>query len=104
MDDYSKFPFVLACYSETLRLFPPVQMIPKVAAKDTSISVDENNDLGSIPDGVEKQEAEVPKVSFVVKKDTIIFIDPPGVREYILSAERRSLTMRLSRLQPSVLA
>ena len=32
-DDYALFTFILACYSETLRLFPPVQQIPKVAAE-----------------------------------------------------------------------
>lgn len=84
IDDYAKFPFILACYSETLRLFPPVQMIPKVAAQDANICVDARNDL-DLPqvdaEGSKKIESETPKVNFVVKKGTIIFVDPPGVRK-----------------------
>ena len=37
IDDYARFTFIFACYSETLRLFPPVQQIPKVVAKDMRI-------------------------------------------------------------------
>ncbi|KIM25305.1 hypothetical protein M408DRAFT_50530, partial [Serendipita vermifera MAFF 305830] len=49
MDDYAKFPFVLACYWETLRLFPPVQMIPKLVAKDVAITVQASNVNPSLP-------------------------------------------------------
>ena len=37
IDDYTRFTFILDCYSEILRLFPPVQQIPKVAAEDMRI-------------------------------------------------------------------
>lgn len=88
MDDYAKFPFVLACYSETLRLFPPVQMIPKIAAQDTSINVDASNVsytegnaapiTTSVSDGTTNGERQT---SFAIKKGTVIFVDPPGVRK-----------------------
>ncbi|KAG8815410.1 hypothetical protein FRC19_001051 [Serendipita sp. 401] len=95
-DDYPKFPFVLACYAETLRLFPPVQMIPKVAAQDVSISLETTNqDTTTVAQGADtnlRPSKEVdpfftsqdsytsaPHTNFVVKKDTIIMIDPPGV-------------------------
>jgi hypothetical protein len=93
MDDYAKFPFVLACYSETLRLFPPVQMIPKITAQDVNICVDARNDL-DVPQfdditkfpteaaGPEKENSVTRKVNFVAKKGTIVFVDPPGVRKY----------------------
>ena len=89
MDDYAKFPYILACYAETLRLFPPVQMIPKIAAKDTCISVETSNELHT------KGEKETDplfernaQTEFVIKKDTIIMIDSPGVREYHSSSCR----------------
>jgi hypothetical protein len=120
VDDYAKFPFVLACYSETLRLFPPVQMIPKIASQDVSITVQASNVMKSpnmespsnrpslstanprwsssastlIPDTAtlekttknanvptEPENEAIPHTTFVIKKGTIIFIDPPGVRE-----------------------
>ena len=86
MDDYVKFPFVLACFWETLRLFPPVQMIPKVAAQDTSVTVETTNAM----EPKEKNAGDLAAnamgestgyTTFVVKKGTIIFLDPPGVRE-----------------------
>ncbi|KAG8831296.1 hypothetical protein FRC17_003343 [Serendipita sp. 399] len=43
--DYPKFKFLLACYYETLRLFPPVQQIPKIAAEDTQILIEKSNDV-----------------------------------------------------------
>ena len=43
--DYSKFRFLLACYHETLRLFPPVQQIPKIAEEDTQIVIERTNEL-----------------------------------------------------------
>lgn len=55
--DYPKFKFLLACYYETLRLFPPVQQIPKVAAEDTQILIDKSNKVG--PDSpVPAQQSE----------------------------------------------
>jgi hypothetical protein len=84
MDDYAKFPFVLACFWETVRLFPPVQMIPKVAAQDTSITVETNNAVRTDSKDVDAPNAgEFGHTTFVVKKGTIIFLDPPGVRECI---------------------
>jgi Cytochrome P450 len=126
MDDYAKFPFVLACYSETLRLFPPVQMIPKVAARDVTITVQASNfveqsdpepttmsnfrpslsnihstwsssastlaaptpaseknlaEADTLLMGTQPEHEATSHTSFVVKKGTIIFVDPPGVRE-----------------------
>lgn len=43
--DYPNFRFLLACYYETLRLFPPVQQIPKIAAEDTQIVIERSNEL-----------------------------------------------------------
>jgi hypothetical protein len=62
--DYPKFRFLLACYYETLRLFPPVQQIPKIAAEDTQIVIErsnevEENDLGTSSDFV----AELPRAA-----------------------------------------
>jgi hypothetical protein len=87
MDDYAKFPFILACYSETLRLFPPVQMIPKIAARDVEVTVESTNDVApsslglSLPSDAKEMALPTPHTSFVVQKGTVIFIDPPGVRE-----------------------
>ncbi|KAG8818645.1 hypothetical protein FRC17_010764 [Serendipita sp. 399] len=92
-DDYAKFPYVLACYSETLRLFPPVQMIPKIAAQDVSISVETSNEAPVAAESSDSKSfkefdpfftakesyTSAPQTNFVVKKDTIIMIDPPGV-------------------------
>jgi len=38
-EDMSRFTYTLAVFYETLRLFPPVTMIPKVAAQDTTLTV-----------------------------------------------------------------
>ena len=120
MDDYAKFPFILACYSETLRLFPPVQMIPKIASQDVRITVQASNVIkplkaeptispsnqpahstlspssaftlapsttasetitGDTNVPIEPDNEATPYSTFVIKKGTIIFIDPPGVRE-----------------------
>ena len=43
--DYPKFRFILACYFETLRLFPPVQQIPKVVAEDLHVVVEKSNEM-----------------------------------------------------------
>jgi hypothetical protein len=84
MDDYAKFPFVLACFWETVRLFPPVQMIPKVAAQDTSVTVETSNAIRTDSKDLDDPSAdEFGHTTFVVKKGTIIFLDPPGVRECI---------------------
>ena len=106
MDDYAKFPFVLACFWETIRLFPPVQMIPKVAAQDVSISVQTSNVMESPASGLPFTDTDLSneaksnstasksnllttdqstggQTTFVVKKGTIIFLNTPGVREYL---------------------
>jgi Cytochrome P450 len=62
--DYPKFRFLLACYYETLRLFPPVQQIPKIAAEDTQIVIERSNEveesnLGTSSDFV----AELPRAA-----------------------------------------
>jgi cytochrome P450 len=38
-EDMSRFTHTLAVFHETLRLFPPVTLIPKVAAEDTTLTV-----------------------------------------------------------------
>jgi len=48
--DYPKFRFILACYYETLRLFPPVQQIPKVVAEDLHVVVEKSNEMGEKPE------------------------------------------------------
>lgn len=55
--DYPKFKFLLACYHETLRLFPPVQQIPKVAAEDTQILIERTNEPEAINQPVQTQNA-----------------------------------------------
>jgi hypothetical protein len=47
--DYPKFRFILACYYETLRLFPPVQQIPKVVAEDLHVAVEKSNEMDDKP-------------------------------------------------------
>ncbi|KAG9002284.1 hypothetical protein FRB90_011406 [Tulasnella sp. 427] len=41
--DYKKFEYVLAVYFETLRMFPPVQQIPKKLSQDTVFTFDKSN-------------------------------------------------------------
>ena len=99
IDDYVRFPFILACYSETLRLFPPVQQIPKVAAKDMRIVLEKDNSQpisSSILNGTARFDGPMPysrasrrestvlpaQRELIVKKGTVVFVDPPAVREY----------------------
>jgi cytochrome P450 len=35
--DFSKLRYTLACYNESIRLFPPVPMLPKVATGPTTL-------------------------------------------------------------------
>ena len=101
IDDYTRFPFILACYSETLRLFPPVQQILKIAAEDMRIVLEKDNSQPislSILDGTAKFDGPMPysrasgkepsvlpaQRDLIVKKGTVVFIDPPAVREYIV--------------------
>lgn len=42
--DYKKFEYVLAVYFETLRIFPPVQQIPKKLSQDTVFTFDKSNE------------------------------------------------------------
>lgn len=98
IDDYTHFPFILACYSETLRLFPPVQQIPKVAAEDMRIVLEKDNSQPVSPNilnGTTKFDGPMPysrasgRVSsvlsvqreLIVKKGTVVFVDSPAVRE-----------------------
>jgi len=55
-EDMSSFTYSLAVFYETLRLFPPVPGIPKIAAEDTTLTV--NNTYGEkttfpVPSGTE---------------------------------------------------
>jgi len=53
--DYPKFRFILACYYETLRLFPPVQQIPKVVDDDLHVVVEKSNEMGDELEEAEEQ-------------------------------------------------
>jgi hypothetical protein len=44
LKDYPKFRYALATYYETLRLFPPVQQIPKHVEHDTAIVFEKSNE------------------------------------------------------------
>ena len=54
-DDFPKLRYVLACYNESVRLFPPVNIIPKVANVDTTIPyhdlVADERRVQSVPKG-----------------------------------------------------
>jgi len=108
VDDYARFPFTLACYSETLRLFPPVQQIPKVATKDMRIVLEKDNSQhisSSTLNGTAKFDGTMlysrasgrePAVlpaqrELIVKKGTVVFVDLPAVREY--STQSNSTTL-----------
>ena len=54
--DYPKFRFILACYYETLRLFPPVQQIPKIVAEDLHVVVEKSNDTDDKVGATEKDD------------------------------------------------
>lgn len=90
--DYEKFPFIQGCYLETLRLYPPVQQIPKIANEDTVIVVQKSNEgmagASTIQLKNDGDEALIApdlanSVSIPVKKGTIIMISPPGLRKFI---------------------
>jgi hypothetical protein len=123
IDDYARFPFVLACYSETLRLFPPVQQIPKVAAEDMRVVLEKDNTqpvLSSILNGTTKFDGPMPysracgkessvlpaQRELIVKKGTVVFIDPPAVREYFIfynseiqvSCQSQTITLAIGRI------
>ena len=119
IDDYSRFTFILACYSETLRLFPPVQQIPKVAAEDMRIVLEKDNSQdvsSSILNGTAKFDGPMPysrangrepsvlaaQRELIVKKGTFVFIDVPAVREY--SIQSNSTTLVLFDIQTITLA
>ena len=108
IDDYAHFPFILACYSETLRLFPPVQQIPKVAAKDMRIVLEKDNGQhisSSILNGTARFDGPMPysrasgreptvlpaQRELIVKKGTVVFVDPPAVREYSTQSNSTAL-------------
>lgn len=55
--DYPKFRFLLASYYETLRMFPPVQQIPKVVAEDMEVVVESSNEI--VPESPLLQEAKL---------------------------------------------
>ncbi len=102
IDDYAHFPFILACYSETLRLFPPVQQVPKVAAEDMRIVLEKDNSQPvspSILNGTAKFDGTMSysrasgedssvlsaQRELIVKKGTVILFDAPAVREYSIT-------------------
>ena len=65
--DYPKFRFILACYFETLRLFPPVQQIPKIVAEDLHVVVEKSNEMDDKPEETGEQpvvtiQAATPKL------------------------------------------
>ena len=108
IDDYARFPFILACYSETLRLFPPVQQIPKVAAEDMRIVLEMDNSQPvspSILNGTAKFDGPMPysrasgrepsvlpaQRELIVKKGTVVFVDPPAVRKYTIQSNSATL-------------
>ena len=108
IDDYTRFTFILACYSETLRLFPPVQQIPKVAAEDMRIVLEKDNSQyvsSSILNGTAKFDGPMPysrasgrepsvlaaQRELIVKKGTVVFVDPPAVRESSIQSNSTTL-------------
>jgi len=110
IDDYARFPFILACYYETLRLFPPVQQIPKVAAEDMRIVLEKDNSQAvssSILDGTAKFDGPMPysrttrrepsvlpaQRELIVKKGTVVFVDAPAVREYSIKFNTATLVL-----------
>ena len=108
IDDYARFTFILACCSETLRLFPPVQQIPKVAAEDMRIVLEKDNSQdvsSSILNGTAEFDGPMPhsrasgsgpsvlvaRRELIVKKGTFVFVDPPAVREYSIQFSSTTL-------------
>ena len=108
IEDYARFAFILACYSETLRLFPPVQQIPKVAAEDMRIVLEKDNSQdvsSSILNGTAKFDGPMPysrasrrepsvlaaQRELIVKKGTVVFVDPPAVRECSIQINNTTL-------------
>lgn len=89
--DYEKFPFIQGCYLETLRLYPPVQQIPKVATQDAVVVVQKSNVGMEGAATVQTKNGDDALVapdlansaSIAIKKGTIIMISPPGLRESI---------------------
>ena len=93
IDDYARFTYTRACYSETLCLFPPVQQIPKVAAEDMRIVLEKDNTQhvsSSILNGTAKIGGPMPcsrasgrgptalpaQRELIVKKGTVVSVDP----------------------------
>ena len=97
IDDYARFAFILACYSETLRLFPPVQQIPKVAAKMRIVlERDNSQDVLDGPMPYSRASGREPSVlaaqqELIVKKGTVIFVDPPAVHECSIQSNSTTL-------------
>ena len=108
IDDYARLTFILACYSETLRLSPPIQQIPKVAAEDVRIVLekDHSQDVSSsILNGTAKFDGPMPysrgskressvlaaKRELIVKMRTIVFGDAPAAREYSIQFNRTTV-------------
>lgn len=60
--DYHKLVYTLACYNESIRLFPPVNLLPKVAMVDTTLRASLESS-----DGVTREEdVFVPEGSLVM--------------------------------------
>ena len=84
--DYPKFRFILACYYETLRLFPPVQQIPKVVAEDVHLVVEKSNEMD---DKVEEIEQD-PVVTIQAATPEL------GAAEAFAKSNHRRLTLDFS--------
>ena len=95
--DYPKFRFILACYYETLRLFPPVQQIPKVVAEDLHVVVEKSNEMD---DNLE-ETAEKPVVTIQAATPRL------DSTEAFAKSNHRRLTLNFSSVaanQPSTTA
>jgi len=65
-EDMPSLTRVLACFYETLRLFPPVIILPRVAEADTTLIVSSCND-------------ENLKIKIFIPKGTEVIMDAPGL-------------------------
>jgi len=73
-EDMSSLSRSTAVFYETLRLFPPVNIIPKVCAEDTTLSISAAASSYS-----EVQGTEIPRRSVPMTKGTRVMIHIPGL-------------------------
>ena len=92
--DYPKFRFILACYYETLRLFPPVQQIPKVVAEDLHVVVEKSNEMDDKPEEI----VEKPVVTIQAATPRL------DATESFAKSNHRRLTLNFSSVTPSTTA